>query len=66
MNILRQMSDHFDYNYFRREIQAQKFNSSQNAMLKLRLSLLDSCLNEGTPENSILTHFKQGQLTIIE
>jgi hypothetical protein len=35
-------------------------------MLNLRLSLLDSCLEGGTAENSINTHFRKGQLTIIE
>jgi hypothetical protein len=66
MNILRKMNDCFDYAAFRQQLEAQKFNPGQKAMLNLRLSLLDSCLEGGTAENSINTHFRKGQLTIIE
>jgi hypothetical protein len=66
MNILRKMNDSFDYAAFRQQLAAQKFNPGQKAMLNLRLSLLDSCLEGGTAENSINTHFRKGQLTIIE
>lgn len=65
MNILRSMET-FDYRMFRAELQAQRFNPGQKAMLNLRLSLLDSCLNGGTHQNSVVSHFGQGRLTIIE
>jgi hypothetical protein len=66
MNILRQMNDQFDYTVFRQQLQAQKFNSGQMAMLNLRLSLLEACLEGGNTGNSVITHFRQGQLTIVE
>jgi hypothetical protein len=66
MNILRQMDDQFDYMVFRQRLRAQRFNPTQKAMLNLRLSLLDACLEGGNPKNSVVTHFRQGQLTIIE
>lgn len=66
MSILRSMESKFDYVRFRQQLKAQKFNPSQKAMLNLRLSLLDGCLNEGTLENRVSTHFRKGQLTIIE
>jgi hypothetical protein len=66
MNILRQMEDRFDYGAFRQKLQAQQFNPGQKAMLNLRLSLLDACLAGGTETNSMTTHFREGQLTIIE
>lgn len=66
MAILRSMQDDFDYSAFRAALQSKDFNRSQMAMLDLRLSLLDSCLDGGTRENSASTHFKKGQLTIIE
>ena len=65
MAILRGMEDNFDYRDFRDQVGRAKFNSSQKSMLNLRLSLLDSCLN-GDESNSIKSHFKAGQLTIIE
>jgi hypothetical protein len=66
MNILRHMTDRFDYAAFRQQLADQKFNPGQKAMLNLRLSLLDACLEGGSPENSVTTHFRKGQLTIIE
>ena len=66
MSILRSMESKFDYVQFREQLKAQKFNPGQKAMLNLRLSLLDGCLNEGTLENRVSTHFRMGQLTIIE
>jgi hypothetical protein len=66
MTILRQMEDRFDYGAFRQKLQAQQFNPGQKAMLNLRLSLLDACLAGGTESNSMITHFCEGQLTIIE
>jgi hypothetical protein len=65
MAILRTMDD-FDYEQFRAELKAQKFAPTQKAMLNLRLLLLDSCLKDGTIHNRVSTHFKKGQLTIIE
>jgi hypothetical protein len=47
MNILRKMNDSFDYAVFWQQLAAQKFNPGQKAMLNLRLSLLDSCLEGG-------------------
>jgi hypothetical protein len=66
MNILRQMNDQFDYAVFRQQLATQKFNPGQKAMLNLRLALLDSCLEGGSPENSVTTHFRKGQLTVVE
>ena len=66
MTILRSMQDNFDYARFRSALTEQGFNKAQSAMLKLRLSLLDSCLEGGTETNSVASHFKKGQLTIIE
>ncbi len=66
MAILRGMEDNFSYRDFREQIGLAKFNGSQKAMLNLRLSLLDSCLNGGDSSNSIKNHFQPGQLTIIE
>ena len=66
MAILRSMEDNFDYGEFRRRLDAQKFNGGQKAMLNLRLSLLDSCMKGGNATNRVSTHFKPGQLTIIE
>ncbi|KAF7791008.1 hypothetical protein EIP86_001967 [Pleurotus ostreatoroseus] len=65
MAILRGMEDNFDYRDFRDQVGRAKFNGSQKSMLNLRLSLLDSCLN-GDESNSIKSHFKAGQLTIID
>lgn len=66
MSILRSMEEKFDYHEFRRQIAAQRFNGGQKAMLNLRLALLDSCIKDGKATNRIATHFKPGQLTIIE
>lgn len=66
MAILRGMEDDFNYTDFREQIGQAKFLGNQKAMLNLRLSLLDSCLNGGDTSNSIKNHFKAGQLTIVE
>lgn len=66
MSILRSMESHFDYVQFRDQLKAQKFNPGQKAMLNLRLGLLDSCLEGGNLHNRVSTHFRKGQLTIIE
>lgn len=66
MTILRSMQDNFDYAAFRRALNGQGFNFNQMAMLKLRLALLDSCLEGGDENNSASSHFKKGQLIIIE
>ena len=66
MNILRSMQDNFDYPTFRSALMKQGFNRGQSSMLKLRLSLLDSCLEGGDETNSVTSHFKNGNLTIIE
>lgn len=60
------MEDTFDYTRFRDQLKLQKFNGSQKAMLNLRLSLLDSCLQGGNTQNRVSSHFRQGQLTIVE
>jgi hypothetical protein len=65
MGILRSM-EHFDYNIFRQQLKAQNFAPSQKAMLNLRLSLLDSCLKDGSSSNRVATHFCEGQLTVVE
>ncbi|THG98001.1 hypothetical protein EW026_g4117 [Hermanssonia centrifuga] len=66
MALLRSMEGNFDYRQFRGELDKQKFNSSQKAMLRLRLSLLDSCLLGGNSANRVSSHFSKGQLTIID
>ena len=66
MSILRSMESNFSYSLFREELKKQKLNPSQKAMLNLRLSLLDSCLEGGNAYNRVSTHFQKGQLTIIE
>ena len=66
MSILRSMESNFSYTRFRDELKNQKFNPGQKAMLNLRLSLLDSCLEGGNMQNRVTTHFQKGQLTIIE
>ena len=66
MTILRSMEDSFDYTKFREQLSAQTFSATQKSMLKLRLSLLDSCLKDGNASNRVATHFKKGHLTIIE
>ena len=66
MAILRKMESNFDYTAFRDELKQSKFNPGQKAMLNLRLSLLDSCLEGGNILNRVSTHFRKGQLTIIE
>lgn len=66
MAILRNMEDNFIYTDFREQLRQADFKGNQKAMLNLRLSLLDSCLNGGDASNSIRNHFKAGQLTIVE
>jgi hypothetical protein len=66
MDILRSMEGSFDYYEFRHQLEMQRFNPGQKAMLSLRLKLLDSCLDGGSEENSVLNYFVPGQLTIIE
>ena len=66
MSILRTMESNFNYTLFREELKRQKFNPGQKAMLNLRLSLLDSCLEGGSMYNRVSAHFRKGQLTIIE
>ena len=66
MAILRDMEDNFSYSTFRKKMGRAKFNEGQRSMLNLRLSLVDSCLSGGNASNSIKSHFKAGQLTIIE
>ncbi|GJE88158.1 hypothetical protein PsYK624_042410 [Phanerochaete sordida] len=66
MAILRNMESNFSYEAFREELKNQQFNPGQKAMLNLRLSLLDSCLKGGNSTNRVSTHFRQGQLTIID
>ncbi|EIN14675.1 hypothetical protein PUNSTDRAFT_140908 [Punctularia strigosozonata HHB-11173 SS5] len=65
MAYLRSM-DEFSYNDFRCALQEQRFNPGQKAMLNLRLSLLDACLEGGTGANRISTHFGPGKLVIID
>ena len=66
MSILRSMGSNFNYTLFREELKRREFNSGQKMMLNLRLSLLDSCLEGGSTDNRVSTHFRKGQLTIIE
>ncbi|GJE88163.1 hypothetical protein PsYK624_042460 [Phanerochaete sordida] len=66
MTILRSMESNFSYTAFRDALKEQKLNGTQKAMLNLRLSLLDSCLAGGNTANRVSTHFRQGQLTIID
>ncbi|EKM56159.1 uncharacterized protein PHACADRAFT_209647 [Phanerochaete carnosa HHB-10118-sp] len=66
MSILRSMENKFNYNDFRSQLKQQKLNPSQKAMLNLRLSLLDSCLEGGNKVNRVATHFRKGQLTIVD
>jgi hypothetical protein len=67
MDILRSM-EIFNYHDFRKQLQeqARSFAPNQKAMMSLRLSLLDSCLKDGSVTNRVASHFRQGQLTIIE
>lgn len=65
MAILRSM-ERFDYRVFRDQLKAQNFAPSQKAMLNLRLSLLDACLQGGSPANRVSNHFRPGHLTVIE
>ena len=58
--------DPFDYTRFREELLAQKFDGTQKQMLNLRLTLLDACLEGGDADNRVSSHFREGQLTIIE
>lgn len=66
MSILRSMENKFNYKDFRWQLKQQKFNPSQKAMLNLRLSLLDSCIEGGNYSNRVSTHFRKGHLTIVE
>lgn len=66
MSILRSMEGNFNYTEFRKALKEQQFNPGQKAMLNLRLSLLDSCLEGGNTQNRASTHFRKGHLTIIE
>ncbi|EKM56169.1 uncharacterized protein PHACADRAFT_209653 [Phanerochaete carnosa HHB-10118-sp] len=66
MSILRSMESNFNYTAFRDELKQQKFSSGQKAMLNLRLSLLDSCLEGGNAYNRVSSHFRKGHLTIID
>jgi hypothetical protein len=67
MGILRSMDD-FDYGLFRQQLKEQStsFSPIQKSMMSLRLSLLDSCLKDGHAGNKVSSHFKPGQLTIVE
>jgi hypothetical protein len=67
MDILRSM-EVFNYHDFRKQLQeqARSFAPNQKAMMSLRLSLLDSCLKDGNVANRVASHFRHGQLTIIE
>lgn len=67
MTILRSM-EIFEYQAFRERLkeESQCFNPGQKSMMKLRLSLLDSCLKDGDSTNRVSSHFKPGQLTIVE
>lgn len=67
LEILRGMTGtRFDYDKFQEELRTKPFTPTQKAMLKLRLSLLDSCLKGGNSENRVSTHFRKGQLTIVD
>ena len=66
MSILRGMQGTFSYEGFRSQLREQRFSGSQKAMLDLRLSILDSCLEGGNTYNRVSNYFKEGQLTIIE
>jgi hypothetical protein len=67
MDILRSM-DVFNYRLFRADLEerAKAFAPNQKAMLSLRMSLLDSCLKNGSMANRVSSHFKPGRLTIVE
>jgi hypothetical protein len=67
MDILRSM-DVFNYRSFRADLEerAKAFAPNQKAMLSLRMSLLDSCLKNGSMANRVSSHFKPGRLTIVE
>ncbi|EIN11566.1 hypothetical protein PUNSTDRAFT_131729 [Punctularia strigosozonata HHB-11173 SS5] len=62
---LRKM-DQFSYSDFLRFVEEEEFAATQKAMLKLRLGLLDACLEGGTDANSVSTHFGRGKLVIID
>ena len=66
MVLLRSMEGNFDYKKFRNKLKQQQFSKGQQAMLNLRLSLLDSCMKNGNTSNRASSHFAPGQLTIIE
>jgi hypothetical protein len=67
MGILRSMQV-FDYRIFRAKLdeKARFFAPNQKSMMNLRFSLLDSFLAGGNLSNRISSHFKSGQLTVIE
>lgn len=65
MSMLRSTTA-FDYAQFREHLELLQFDSQQRSMLNIRLSLLDECLRGGKTTNSISSHFKKGQLTIVE
>ena len=66
MSILRSMTGGFDYGQFRAELKKQQFSPQQKSMLNLRLALLESCLDGGDSMNRASSHFRKGQLTIVE
>jgi hypothetical protein len=66
LTILRSMEGAFDYQVFRQRLAEQEFDRQQKMMMNQRLTLLDSCLKDGTTSNRVASHFQAGQLTIIE
>jgi hypothetical protein len=67
LDILR-YTQTFAYNTFRKRLdkESKSFSTNQQAMLNLRLRLLDSCLKNGNASNRISSHFKPGRLVIVE
>lgn len=66
VTIMRSMENTFDCAKFRRELWGLPLNAAHREMLNLHFSLLESCLEGGSPKNRVSTYFKKGHLTIIE
>ncbi|EKM51770.1 uncharacterized protein PHACADRAFT_150450 [Phanerochaete carnosa HHB-10118-sp] len=66
MTTLRTMEHDFNYQVFRQKLDELNLKPDQRTMLNLRLMLLDSCFKGGETVKSVSSHFKKGQLTIVD
>ena len=67
MSILRSMDGQYNYDEFSAQVAGLPvFFEAQQDVIRARLAPLDICTQAGNSTNRVSSHFKPGQLTIIQ